>query len=316
MPEPLAFCGSLYYCYFESDAAEHGRGTRGGRLVAVIGNIQRQYGEMFSAEKRVADFILQHPNQLIEQNYSISELSGKCGASEASIIRMCKRIGYSGFSQLKITLAQELEISDIEASEAAVHDTPYDVVSYIDLLTKELQFCSKNIDTKKIMECVDLIVGADAVETMAWGNTNTIAADFATRLSWYRINVFNSEISDYAIRHLDIMTDKSVLIAISHSGNAFLVIEALKLAHKRGIKTILITNTLKSPSSDFADYLLCTNSTGFANNKYASESHIMEMVTIDILLYFIQKKLKTYEQVGDAEMLVAQFHRYFYLLSK
>ena len=38
--------------------------------MAVISNIQRNYGNMFSAEKRAADFILQYSEELIEQNYT------------------------------------------------------------------------------------------------------------------------------------------------------------------------------------------------------------------------------------------------------
>ena len=103
--------------------------------MAVISNIQRNYGNMFSAEKRAADFILQYSEELIEQNYTISELAARCGASEASIIRMCKRIGYAGFASLKITLARELELREVFAPAGHLDDT-MDISARVRSLTR------------------------------------------------------------------------------------------------------------------------------------------------------------------------------------
>lgn len=286
--------------------------------MSVIGNIKRQYGDMFKAEKRAADFILKYPEQLIEQNYSISELAKKCAASEASIIRMCKRIGYSGFSQFKITLARELELQNEATASPHDQERPYDVVSYINQLTKEIQFCARNIDFKSIQECVDVILASDSITTVAWGNTNSVAADLATRLSWYSLNAFHTDLPDYAIRHISLMSERGALIAISHYGNSHFVIETMKFAKKRGIHTILITNTPNQPAERYADHLLCIGSTGFSIHRFGCESHVIESIVIDILLFFLQERLRNNKLPADeeAELLIAKFHRYLYLISK
>ena len=281
--------------------------------MAVISNIQRNYGNMFSAEKRAADFILQYSEELIEQNYTISELAARCGASEASIIRMCKRIGYAGFASLKITLARELELREGHEKSGAATQGIDDVASYIEQLMREIQYSARNIDQETVNACVDLIINSEMITTMAWGNTNTIAADFATRLACCHLNAFNTETTDYAIRRLDLMPPSGVLVAISHSGTALLVNEAMRLAQNRGIKTILITNTPNSPAQQYADFLLCTNNTGPLEHKFGCGSHIMELIIVDILIYFIQRRLQSQEPAEDTELLLAQFHRYLYL---
>lgn len=281
--------------------------------MAVISNIQRNYGNMFSAEKRAADFILQYPEQIIEHNYTISELAARCGASEASIIRMCKRIGYAGFASLKITLAREQEIREDRERIGTVRREIDDVAGYIEQLIREIQYSARNIDQETVNACVDLIINSEMITTMAWGNTNTIAADFAARLVCCHLNAFNTETTDYAIRRLDLMPPSGVLVAISHSGTALLVNEAMRLAQNRGIKTILITNTPNSPAQQYADFLLCTNNTGHLEHKFGCDSHIMELIIVDILIYFIQRRLRLEENTNDAELLLAQFHRYLYL---
>lgn len=41
-------------------------------------------------------------------NYSVTELSEKSHASEATIVRTCKKLGYQGYYHLKIALAKEV----------------------------------------------------------------------------------------------------------------------------------------------------------------------------------------------------------------
>ena len=72
----------------------------------VIDTIKDNYQQMFSAEKKVADYILAHPEKTVSAN--VSELAELSGVSDATVIRMCKHLGYQGFYQMKINLARDL----------------------------------------------------------------------------------------------------------------------------------------------------------------------------------------------------------------
>ena len=63
-------------------------------------NIKILYGEMGKAEKRIADWINENPGKLI--SLSIVELAEKCKCSEATIVRFAKRLGFSGYQEMKI----------------------------------------------------------------------------------------------------------------------------------------------------------------------------------------------------------------------
>ena len=60
------------------------------RVLTTIGRLK---DEMFLAERKVADYIAENPNQAVEMN--VSELAEKSGASDATVIRLCKRLGYN-----------------------------------------------------------------------------------------------------------------------------------------------------------------------------------------------------------------------------
>lgn len=81
-------------------------GGRMGKNDLVIDTIKENYQQMFSAEKKVADYILQHPEQTVSAN--VSELAELSGVSDATVIRMCKHLGYQGFYQMKLNLARDL----------------------------------------------------------------------------------------------------------------------------------------------------------------------------------------------------------------
>ena len=72
----------------------------------AIDNIRQFYDEMSKAEKRVADFMMEHPEETLD--LSIAELAKKSETSDATVIRMCRHIGYSGFAQMKLGLAGSL----------------------------------------------------------------------------------------------------------------------------------------------------------------------------------------------------------------
>ena len=57
------------------------------------------------SERKAAEYILAHTMEVI--NLPITELAEQIGVSEATIVRMCKKVGFRGFQELKITLAME-----------------------------------------------------------------------------------------------------------------------------------------------------------------------------------------------------------------
>ena len=71
---------------------------------SVIENIKHNFEELFPAEKKTAQYILDHLEEVTLLN--ISQLAKKAHASEASIVRMAKYLGYNGFFQMRLLLLQ------------------------------------------------------------------------------------------------------------------------------------------------------------------------------------------------------------------
>ncbi|MDR7394478.1 MAG: MurR/RpiR family transcriptional regulator, partial [Armatimonadota bacterium] len=58
------------------------------------------------AERRVADYVVREGRRV--PALSITELAERCGVSEATVVRVCKRLGLRGYQELRIRLSAEL----------------------------------------------------------------------------------------------------------------------------------------------------------------------------------------------------------------
>ncbi|EMF0424318.1 MurR/RpiR family transcriptional regulator, partial [Enterococcus hirae] len=67
--------------------------------------IREHYPLLTRSEKKVADFILNSGKTIIYSTMNDIKKNTKVG--DATIIRFCQKIGFSGFSDLKIEIAKE-----------------------------------------------------------------------------------------------------------------------------------------------------------------------------------------------------------------
>ncbi len=271
----------------------------------VLDGIRRYYSEMFIAEKKAADYILENPQDVI--NMSITELARASETSDATIIRMCKHIGYSGFYQTKISLAAEFgRQQGIDANRATTK--PKDIVGFFDNVSANIYQAAKNVNLEVLLKCVDLISCAGTVYAVAWGNTGTIASDFAHRISRCGIKTFISDIPEYLMRNVNLGEQNDVLVAISHSGTSIHVIQTMELAAERGMNTILITNSMDSKAAEAAKYVLSTEVRAELFYDFGAASHIFEMLMVDAIIYFLLSKDDTSASRSDrAEMVLSQY---------
>lgn len=73
---------------------------------ALVRLIHERFEQMSKANKRVAEFVVQHPNEMAIG--SVSSLAQKCGVHAASFVRFAQSLGYSGFRELQQTFEQRM----------------------------------------------------------------------------------------------------------------------------------------------------------------------------------------------------------------
>lgn len=273
--------------------------------MAVIETIKENYNNIFLAEKKVADFILENPEKAVNAN--VSELANYSGVSEATVIRLCKHIGYQGYYELRIVLSRDLgrkQVSDVD-----VENIKMDTVSGLfQAFSSSILAIGKNLDQGKLLECANLIKTCKQVHIVAVGNTSPLAMYMGFRLGRLGVKCTHSMIPEYYMNYVNLADAEDIVIAISRSGESKQVVQALELAKEKGLKVIAITGFEYSPVSKLADYLLLSNVSGQSFDYYKGYSRLNETVVIDALLHFVTNEEKIIANSADKpEIILSEY---------
>lgn len=238
---------------------------------------------MFTAEKKVANFILKYPQKVVGCN--VSELAKLSGVSDATVIRMCHHIDYTGYYQFRITLARDL--GKKQYSNMGITENSDVVDNLFAYYAQEMISIGKKIDENIMKACVNLLKSCGHVHIMAVGNTAPLAQYMGFRLGRLGIKATYNVSAEYFLNHVNLAESDDVLIAISKSGSSKQIIQGMELGKEKGLKSIAITSYALSPVSQLADYVLLSTGTEETFNYYKDYAHLTETAVIDALLNFV-----------------------------
>ena len=123
--------------------------------------IRAVYAALKTAERKAADFVLQFPEEI--KDLTIVEFAQKAQCSEATIVRLSKRLGYRGFPELKADFADFAEEGDdgLEYQGISKKDGPEEVVQKVIAATIDaLQDTVRIMDKKQYGKALNAIVNA------------------------------------------------------------------------------------------------------------------------------------------------------------
>ena len=73
---------------------------------SLVTQIKAHSSSLTKAEQRVAAYIIENPESVIFQ--SVSDLADCSKTSDATVMRTCKRLGFSSYQEFKVLLAQAI----------------------------------------------------------------------------------------------------------------------------------------------------------------------------------------------------------------
>lgn len=248
-------------------------------------NIKILYDKIGKAEKRIADWLLDNPGEILP--LSIVDLADKCGCSEATIVRFAKRMGFSGYQELKISVAQETNSTSVSTNITSGDSMEEIYDKVCNDIYCSLERTKMALNTEALENACEKIAAADRVVIFGLGNSASIALDASHKLQRTGCNAYS-----YSDNHMQViaashLTEKDVAIGISHSGSSKDIVEALKIAREAGATTISITNAGKSPIQKHSDLTLFTASDETKHNILALNSRIAQLSIINAIYFYL-----------------------------
>lgn len=250
--------------------------------------IQQRYPEMSPVEKRIADCILEDPEAAV--NATIVYIAAKAQVSEGSVINFSVSMGFKGFSQMKIHLAQSL--TSYNTPNLLKQDaTPKQVMR--NLIDRALNSFESTCDVMgdEMERAAGLLMEADRIYVVGLASSNIVAGDLAFRLM--RIGLPGQAFSDPLIAGVACaqMTEKSVMIAVSNSGRTRDILSCVKQAKEAGAHLVCLTSNGYSPLAKECEVSFVAVSMEAQAYQEAVTARLTQLMISDCLVQYIASRL-------------------------
>jgi RpiR family carbohydrate utilization transcriptional regulator len=248
----------------------------------LLDSIRTQLDSLSKSEKKVALAVLENPELTIAEN--ITALAKSAQVSEPTVVRFCRAIGYDGWHEFKLRLAQGLALAPPGADQLPLQD---DVA--IDLVSK---ICSRsintlmdlraNLDPEAIQRALDVLARSSKIEFYGQGTSGIIAAD--AQHKFFRSGVPTVAYTDPHIHSIAaaLLQKGDTVVCISQRGGSTALLHSAHLARRGGADVIVLAPS-GTPLAAAATVLVPID-LSFNTDPYTPISaRLAHLVVIDIL---------------------------------
>lgn len=257
-----------------------------------------------SSEKEIINYILNNYNDVI--NYDVRTLAEKTFSSASTIIRLCKKLGFSGFAEMKNALIYEVALKESNKKQLIKNvEETHNVKDTIEMILQKTQISltntSKLQNEEDILAVIDMIEKSENINLFGMGSSLLAARDMKQK--FLRVGKILNIDDDWHIQYLFAKNSDSNTLAIvfSYSGNTKEIIDCVKVLKENSAKIVAITGFLNSYVAKNSDIVLQVAPSEVIPRTGAFSSRISQLHIIDVLynIYINRHYDKYIEKLSD-----------------
>ena len=248
--------------------------------------------QLYSAERRIADCILADVKRA--SMCTSAELARLSSSSEATITRLCHKLGFENYRKFQLALARDA----MEQQEAQrMRDEGQDELhqALLNILAnreEELRATIQAIDTRQLRQILSLLRSCEVIEVVSEGRSLPVALDASIRFGHLGKRCVASALHEKTLAFAQTLTPKDLLMAFSTSGRDAGLEEVISAAKMRGAPVLLITCDSHSPLAHLSDYVMTASN---REQRLIEGSHAASLLSPNILvevLYYLLRMEK------------------------
>jgi DNA-binding MurR/RpiR family transcriptional regulator len=223
---------------------------------------------------------------------ALSQIATDAGVSEALVVKIAKKLGFSGFRDFRTAVAEYIRSPTAEMHEELSADDSSEAILQKVFRTsiQALEETLAIVDVQAFDRAADIVKAARNRDFYGVGGSAQIARDVSHK--FLRIGI-RSTVQDDA--HMMLMSaallgPEDVAIGFSHSGRTTAVIDAIQLARRNGARTIVVTNYNSSPLAGIADIVLCSTAQGSPLMGENAAARIAQLNILDALFVAVAQR--------------------------
>lgn len=256
-----------------------------GRAV-VLDRISAHVSSFRPSEQAVARLVLNRPQEAV--HWSFPQIAAAAGVSQPTVARFCKAMGFAGFREFKLKLAQSLAQSQMPGvpfvhRDVAPRDSTAEAATKVfDRAIAALSHARQLIDAAALQRAVDILARARRIEFYGAGNSGIVAQD--AQHKFFRLGAPTTAHVDAHVQAMSasFLGREDAVVAISGSGRSADVIRSTRIARERGARIIVIT-VPGSPLARLADVALVTDGSEDLQIYAPMTSRLVHLTLLDAL---------------------------------
>ena len=218
--------------------------------------LQQHQGDLTKSGRTVADYLVQHAAEA--QYLSISSLAKECCVAEATVFRFCRALGFEGYHEMRIALAQANATGALVNQHVPEPDA--DTATLCEhasaLLMTTINGTQNNLSPEAVDKASELMHKARQVYCLGQGGSMYIANDICARFACISTKFRTAGDSHMQAIAASLMGPEDVVVFVSYSGATRDMMDSLHLARENGAKVILLTHYSDAPGAALADVVL------------------------------------------------------------
>jgi DNA-binding MurR/RpiR family transcriptional regulator len=259
------------------------------------------------SEAKVAKVIMDGPSKAVYS--SVSAVADRAETSASAVVRACQKLGFRGFQDLKVALAQELALLD--AASVGSVDRDDVLTTVLSSSASALQETIRTVDRQAFGRAVSALGDAECVLVVGAGASSGPAYDGAYRLA--AIGVRAEYRAEIMAQHLAAsrLGKGDALLAVSYTGATRETMAAAEAAAVNGATVIAITSFVPSPLTEVADIVLLAGAPEAGFRLEAVSSRVAHMAVLDALYVAVARaKPERAERALNSMAEVTAHHSY------
>ncbi|MBL8592896.1 MAG: MurR/RpiR family transcriptional regulator [Devosia sp.] len=263
------------------------------KTFSVLDRIRTYQSQMPATMAKIAAVLIDDPKAPL--NLSITDLAERAGTSAASVTRFCRMIGYGGYAQLRVGIAEDVGRGGAKAAwigeigrSFGPDDSPDEIRNaLLNTHVLSLQTTAGLLDMPTAIRVAQAIVKARQLDVYGVGGSALTALETEARLYRIGVNVHTWAEVHNGLTSAAILDDRCVAIGISNTGRTDETIQMLTVAKASGAHTVAITGNPDSPLARLADdVLIAASPDGYLQPADLSARHC-QLFVVDLLYLLI-----------------------------
>lgn len=256
---------------------------------AILGALAAALDELSPQVERAATYVLDNPGEIAVN--SMRTLADAAGVKPNTLVRMARAVGFDGYEDFREPFRQYAAEGTLSfpdrarflqtISQGGSHWSLVADMAGAAMTNVEALFA--HLDADELKATADLIDGARRASVLGVGTAKTLADNFAYVASMAVENVAAIPNVGLAIDEVARMTSDDVLVAMTFSPYRAEIVEAARVAGRRGVPIIAITDSHGSPLIPLATHAFVVPN----DSPLPFSSNVAATALLETLLAFV-----------------------------